>query len=222
MRGRHGSRRQTGGKNAAFSPWHLTAGMRMPTSAKAFEQDPIMATADEDASRLRPPRRSMQMAQNSPLSAAPEDRRRGRHGVPRSRSGGRPCCGTAGITRCCSPTSKSAMADSHRDCAAQQQQNVPYTFSEGARDPGAATGCMRRLRLAAEGLPRGGLAGFELMENQKLGLSQFNEQVNFQRALEGDSPAPCRPSPGIERRVHLAIPNRPPSCATNSALPRCS
>ena len=43
-----------------------------------------------------------------------------------------------------------------------------------------------RLKLAAQGLPKGGNVGFELMENQKLGVSQFLEQVNYQRALEGE------------------------------------
>ena len=43
-----------------------------------------------------------------------------------------------------------------------------------------------RLRLAAQGLPKGGLVGFEVMENQRLGVSQFLEQINFQRALEGE------------------------------------
>jgi flagellar M-ring protein FliF len=43
-----------------------------------------------------------------------------------------------------------------------------------------------RLKLAAQGLPKGGNVGFELMENQKLGVSQFPEQVNYQRALEGE------------------------------------
>ncbi len=44
-----------------------------------------------------------------------------------------------------------------------------------------------RLKLAAQGLPKGGNVGFELMENQKLGVSQFLEQVNYQRALEGET-----------------------------------
>ena len=66
-----------------------------------------------------------------------------------------------------------------------------------------------RLRLAAEGLPRGGLVGFELMENQKLGLSQFNEQVNFQRALEGELSRTVQAIATVSSaRVHLAIPKQ--------------
>ncbi len=94
---------------------------------------------------------------------------------------------------------------------ALQQQNVPYTFSEGGGAilvPGNMVHDVR-LRLAAQGLPRGGLVGFELMENQKLGLSQFNEQVNFQRALEGELSRTVQAIASVSSaRVHLAIPKQ--------------
>jgi flagellar M-ring protein FliF len=72
-------------------------------------------------------------------------------------------------------------------------------------------------------LPKGGNVGFELMENQKLGVSQFLEQVNFQRALEGELAKSIESLAAVETaRVHLALPkpsvfvrdqqNRPPPC----------
>ena len=64
-----------------------------------------------------------------------------------------------------------------------------------------------RLKLAAEGLPKGGNVGFELMENQKLGVSQFLEQVNYQRALEGELARSIESLSAVEAaRVHLALP----------------
>lgn len=64
-----------------------------------------------------------------------------------------------------------------------------------------------RLRLATQGLPRGGHVGFELMENQKFGISQFAEQVNYQRALEGELSKTIEAIASLEKaRVHLAIP----------------
>ena len=71
--------------------------------------------------------------------------------------------------------------------AALQQQNIPYRISPTGNAilvPGAQVHEVR-LRLAAEGLPKGGMVGFEIMETQKLGVSQFHEQVNYQRSLEG-------------------------------------
>ncbi|MRW94925.1 flagellar basal body M-ring protein FliF [Duganella sp. FT80W] len=64
-----------------------------------------------------------------------------------------------------------------------------------------------RLKLAAQGLPKGGNVGFELMENQKLGVSQFAEQVNYQRALEGELARSIMSLAPVENaRVHLALP----------------
>ena len=58
---------------------------------------------------------------------------------------------------------------------ALEQSNVPYKLSGGGSAilvPGDQVHEIR-LRLAGQGLPRSGLAGFELMENQKFGTSQF-------------------------------------------------
>ena len=63
-----------------------------------------------------------------------------------------------------------------------------------------------RLKLAAQGIPKGG-AGFDLLDNQKLGVSQFVEQVNFQRALEGELVRTIEAISAVQgARVHLAIP----------------
>lgn len=92
---------------------------------------------------------------------------------------------------------------------ALQQMNVPYKFSEGGGSiqvPAAQVHDVR-LRLASQGLPRGGNVGFELMENQKFGLTQFQEQVNYQRALEGELARSIQSLAAVQSaRVHLAIP----------------
>jgi len=43
-----------------------------------------------------------------------------------------------------------------------------------------------RLQLAADGLPRTGRIGFELFDKTNFGASEFTEQVNYQRAVEGE------------------------------------
>ncbi|MDE2365603.1 MAG: flagellar M-ring protein FliF [Betaproteobacteria bacterium] len=95
--------------------------------------------------------------------------------------------------------------------AALQQMNVPYRFAEGGGAILVPAGEVHdaRLKLAAQGLPKGGLAGFELMENQKFGTSQFLEQVNFQRALEGELARSIQSLAAVSSaRVHLAIPKQ--------------
>lgn len=66
--------------------------------------------------------------------------------------------------------------------------NIPYRFSEasGAIEVPADKVHELRLRLAQQGLPKGGAVGFELLDQEKFGISQFSEQVNYQRALEGE------------------------------------
>ncbi len=43
-----------------------------------------------------------------------------------------------------------------------------------------------RMALAAEGLPRTQTTGFELFDETKLGMTEFAQNVNFQRALQGE------------------------------------
>jgi flagellar M-ring protein FliF len=40
-----------------------------------------------------------------------------------------------------------------------------------------------RMDLASEGLPQGGSIGFEVFDNTKFGMSEFAQNVNYQRAL---------------------------------------
>jgi len=89
-----------------------------------------------------------------------------------------------------------------------QQMNIPYKFADGGGALLVPAGQVHevRLRLAGQGLPKGGLVGFELMETQKLGTSQFQEQVNYQRALEGELARSIQALSSVQTaRVHLAI-----------------
>ena len=92
--------------------------------------------------------------------------------------------------------------------ASLQQMNVPFKFTEGGGAllvPANQVHEMR-LRLAGQGLPKGGLVGFELMESQKFGTSQFQEQVNYQRALEGELARSIQSLSAVNgARVHLAF-----------------
>jgi flagellar M-ring protein FliF len=93
--------------------------------------------------------------------------------------------------------------------AALQQMNVPYQFTEGG---GAITVPQAlvyetRLKLAGQGLPKAGNVGFELLENQKFGTSQFVERVNYLRGLEGELARSVSSMGQVKSaRVHLAVP----------------
>lgn len=66
-----------------------------------------------------------------------------------------------------------------------------------------------RLRLAGEGLPRGSGVGFEIFNEQGLGVDRFTEELNFQRALEGELARTLRTLDGVkDARVHIVLPKK--------------
>ena len=65
-----------------------------------------------------------------------------------------------------------------------------------------------RLDLAAKGLPQSGRLGFELFDKPNWVGSEFDEKVNYQRALEGELEHTIDSMGAIESaRVHLVLPH---------------
>lgn len=91
------------------------------------------------------------------------------------------------------------------------QMNVPYRYTEGGGAIMVPADRVHdvRLKLATQGLPKGAVSGFELMENSKFGITQFQERVNYQRALEGELTRSVQALDSVQdARVHLALPNQ--------------
>ncbi|WP_407714955.1 flagellar basal-body MS-ring/collar protein FliF [Comamonas testosteroni] len=91
------------------------------------------------------------------------------------------------------------------------QMNVPYKYSEGGGAILIPADRVHdvRLKLATQGLPKGSVTGFELMENSKFGITQFQERLNFQRGLEGELTRSILALNAVQSaRVHLALPNQ--------------
>ncbi len=89
--------------------------------------------------------------------------------------------------------------------------NVPYRYNENgtALLVPADRVYDARLQLASQGLPRGGSVGFELMDNARFGASQFAEQINYQRGLEGELARSIEAMNTVQHaRVHLAMPRQ--------------
>ncbi|AVG38981.1 Flagellar M-ring protein [Achromobacter insolitus] len=95
--------------------------------------------------------------------------------------------------------------------AALGTMNVPYRYNENgtALLVPADRVYDARLQLASQGLPRGGSVGFELMDNARFGASQFTEQINYQRGLEGELARSIEAMHTVQHaRVHLAMPRQ--------------
>jgi flagellar M-ring protein FliF len=103
-----------------------------------------------------------------------------------------------------------------RDAAAiterLDQANIPYEL----RGDGSTIFVPRsqvlqaRMMLSAEGLPASGSVGYEIFDNaDALGQTQFQQNVNRLRALEGELARTIASLDGVEAaRVHLVLPER--------------
>lgn len=66
-----------------------------------------------------------------------------------------------------------------------------------------------RMELASQGLPQGGGVGFEIFDNTKLGMTEFVQNVNYQRALQGELSRTINGFAEIESsRVHIVMPSK--------------
>lgn len=86
-------------------------------------------------------------------------------------------------------------------------QKVPYQIDQGGRAIRVPAGKADELRLefAAQGLPASGRIGFEIFDRTAFGATEFLEQVNFRRALEGEIARTISTIPEVSSaRVHVA------------------
>lgn len=67
-------------------------------------------------------------------------------------------------------------------------QKIPYTLDQGGRSIRVPSNRVDELRLefAGQGLPASGRIGFEIFDRTAFGATEFLEQVNYRRALEGE------------------------------------
>jgi flagellar M-ring protein FliF len=90
-----------------------------------------------------------------------------------------------------------------------KEKKIPYQLSQG----GTALSVPRdqvyelRLSLTAEGLPKGGGVGFEVFDRTNLGVTDFVQKLNYQRALQGELSRTIQQIKEIEHaRVHIVTP----------------
>ena len=66
-----------------------------------------------------------------------------------------------------------------------------------------------RLDLAVSGLPAGGGVGFEIFDNKNFGVTDFVQQLNYQRALQGELARTINGLDEVQQsRVHIVIPRQ--------------
>ena len=92
-----------------------------------------------------------------------------------------------------------------------KEQKIPYSISANGtsilipREQVYET----RLELASQGLPQGSGVGFEIFDNTKFGVTEFVQNINYQRALQGELSRTINGFIEVESsRVHLVMPSK--------------
>ena len=105
-----------------------------------------------------------------------------------------------------------------------QKDNIPYKLENGGMTVLVPADKVYDLRLkfASEGTLRGQGMGFEIFDANKIGQTSFVQNINYQRALQGELARTISELPEVESaRVHLVLPAKslfveeqtPPSAA---------
>jgi flagellar M-ring protein FliF len=92
-----------------------------------------------------------------------------------------------------------------------KEQKIPYRIGPDGRSVLVPSESLHeiRMQMASEGLPQGGGVGFEVFDNTKLGMSEFAQNVNYQRALQGELARTIARITEVEScRVHLVMPEK--------------
>lgn len=86
---------------------------------------------------------------------------------------------------------------------------VPYQLSQGGRTIEIPASEVYRLRisLASQGLPRSGSMGYSIFDESNLGMTDFLQNLNFRRALEGELTRTIMQLHEVRAaRVHIVMP----------------
>jgi len=89
------------------------------------------------------------------------------------------------------------------------EQNISYRLSDGGRTLMVPSDDVYRLRisLASQGLPQSGNIGYSIFDQSNLGMTEFLQNLNFRRALEGELMKTIMQLADVQAaRVHIVMP----------------
>ena len=94
-----------------------------------------------------------------------------------------------------------------------EEQGVNYRLENGGQSVYVPSDKVHelRLRMASSGVVRSDIKGYELFDENALGMTDFMQQVNKKRALEGELARSISSLQQVEfSRIHLVLPERSP------------
>ncbi len=88
-----------------------------------------------------------------------------------------------------------------------KERSVKYTLKDGGKTILVPARKVYELRLdfAREGLPESGPIGYEIFDNQELGVTEFRQKIAYKRALEGELARTIRSIESVERASVLIV-----------------
>jgi flagellar M-ring protein FliF len=92
-----------------------------------------------------------------------------------------------------------------------KEKSIPYTLEDGGKSILVPRQQLYELRLslASEGLPHSSTIGYEIFDRTNLGVSDFVQKINYQRALEGEISRTILQLDEVEGvRVHIVTPEK--------------
>lgn len=107
--------------------------------------------------------------------------------------------------------SKLTQEDANQIIEKLKGEHVPYQLEQAGGTIMVPSNQVHelRLKLAGEGIPSGGGVGFEIFDRASLGMTEFVQNLNFKRALEGELSRTISQLEEIESvRVHIATPKK--------------
>ncbi len=90
-----------------------------------------------------------------------------------------------------------------------KEKKIPYQISPSGETISVPSEQVSELRLelAAAGVPHGGGVGFEIFDNKVFGATEFEQQMNYRRALQGELSRTINSLDEIQQcRVHIVLP----------------
>ena len=100
-------------------------------------------------------------------------------------------------------------ADAQSIAAQLAAKNIPHQIDPAGTEISVPTDQLdaARLEVASQGMPHSGRMGFEIFDKVSWGQTEFDEKVNYQRALEGELERTIQGLRDVETaRVHLVMP----------------
>ncbi len=117
---------------------------------------------------------------------------------------------TANTTTYAVAFSKLSEEDAGKIVKSLKEKNIPYQLRDGSTILVPTDQVYDvRIDMATEGLPEGSTVGFEIFSQNMLGMTEFAQQVNYRRALEGELARTISSLEAVEKaQVYVVTPER--------------